>query len=300
MRTLFLSGPGPQNIRLTKDGLQVGSEPAVPPPMFPYDTILVGNTKGFVSYPALKTLGKWGITVGLMGWGGTPLSVFVPFRRNDAPLRLLQLKAALDPAICAKVARALVECKTGTKLPPSLRTVGQIRAAEGVLAATYWQRLGIDRLSGYSKTTARKATTPVTASLNFAQGVLSVKVRTAIAKIGLDSTVGYLHTASRDKDGALAFDFQEPYRELVDSVAIEFAKSNPAAFIRDDDWCYRVKNQEARSLVLQVETALNRTVPYEGIRVTIDALILREIRKFSRWLSRPSAPLSFVRPTDHL
>jgi len=299
MRTLYLNGPGPLNIRLTKDGLQVGNEPAVPPPLFPYDLILVGNCKGFVSYPALKTLGKWGVTIGLMGRGGTPLSVFVPWRKNDSPLRLAQMKAALNPKICVTVARALIEAKTGTKLSPRFVTVASIRQAESGLAAEYWLKLGIDRRSGYYKTLNAKATTETNAAINYAQGILAVKVRTAIAKVGLDSTVGFLHNSTADKDGALAFDLVEPYRSLIDGVAIEYARAKPESFIRDDSWVYRLKNDSTRSLVSKVEETLNRHVSYEGVRVSIDALILKEIRKFARWLEHPVGPISFVRPNVH-
>ena len=114
MRALYLGGPGPVKIGLTKDGLTIGEATPTPPPEFEYDTVLIGNTKGYLSIPALKTLGKWKVSVGLMGRGGTPLSTFIPWARNDAPLRLAQMRASLDPVRSLVVAKAFVSATPGS------------------------------------------------------------------------------------------------------------------------------------------------------------------------------------------
>jgi CRISPR/Cas system-associated endonuclease Cas1 len=295
MKALFLAGPVPQSIRLIRGRFQIADGPPVAPPDFEYDTIFIGCADGFVSYPALKALGRWGITIALMGWGGTPLSTFVPWRRNDAPLRLAQLRAALDTKVCLKVARALVEAKTGTSLPPNLDTVPRVRAAESVLARTYWEGLGVERRSGFYKTLNAKATTPTNAAINYAQGVLAVICRTAISKVGLDPAVGFLHNPAHDTD-AFVYDWQEPFRSVADRVAIDYARDHPDAFLRDDDWVYRFKYLAARALVAEVEAALNQTVRYDGERVSVDSLMVRELRRFGGWLRHPTSTLSFVSP----
>lgn len=291
MRVLYLGGPGPTNIRLTRDGLIIGEEKAIPPPEFDFDTILVGNTKGFASFPALKCLGKWGVTVALMGRYGTPLSTFVPWARNDAPLRLAQMRCALDERLRAKVARALVEAKTGWKLPAKLRTADDIRNEEGRLDYARWKFFGIDRRSGFYKNYNAKATRPICAALNYAQGVHAVKCRTIIAKVGLDDSVGFLHRPSRDKEG-FGYDVQELARFYVDEAALRFYREvGDAAFIRDDDWVYRLRLEPAKELSLRVCAALEKQVRYQGEKVPIEGVITKEIRRLGEWFRNPASDL---------
>lgn len=291
MKILFLGDHGPTNIRSTKDGLVIGDAVPVPPPDFAYDTILIGNTKGFVSYAALKTLGKWGITVGLMGRGGTPLATFVPWSRNDAPLRLAQMRAALDEKRRFRVARAILEAKVGKSIPRGVRTVRALRGQEARIARMYWNGLGINRVSGYYKTLNAKATTPVNAAINYAQGVHAVLCRRIISLVGLDPSVGFLHNSTYDKDG-FVYDWQEMARQVVDREAIGFARENPDSFLRDEDWVFRLKNDAARRLALRTGDALSRKVPYRGERVPIEGVLTQELRKLGTWLRKPTGSLS--------
>lgn len=293
MRVLYLGAHGPTNIRLTKDGLQIGDSEPTPPPEFEYDTILIGNTKGFVSYAALKALGKWGVTVGLMGRGGTPLSTFVPWARNDSPLRLAQMKAALDPKTRFSAARAFVEGKTGEKVPRAVKTMASLRNYEGRIADSFWTSVGVIRRSGYTKAQNYKATLPVCALINYAEGVSAVKCRAIIAKLGMDPAVGFLHSSWVDKDG-FVFDSQELLRSVVDNAALELSRSlPPSAFVRDEDWVYRLTGETARLTALKVEETLNRKLPYEGERVPIEGVLTRELRHFGQWCRAPSPSLTF-------
>ncbi|HYM40667.1 MAG TPA: CRISPR-associated endonuclease Cas1 [Thermoplasmata archaeon] len=291
MKILFLGDHGPTNIRSTKDGLIIGDASPVPPPDFAYDTILIGNTKGFVSYAALKTLGKWGITVGLLGRSGTPLATFVPWARNDAPLRLAQMQAALDEGRRVQVARAILEAKIGQRVPRDVRAVRDLRGYESKVAQVYWNALGVNRLSGYYKTLHAKATTSVNAAINYAQGVHAVLCRRMISLVGLDPAVGFLHHATYDKD-AFVYDWQELARQVVDREAIAFARETPAAFLRDEDWVYRLKNNAAKQLALQTGEALSRKISYHGERATIETVLTGELRKLGGWFRKPTGSLS--------
>jgi CRISPR/Cas system-associated endonuclease Cas1 len=292
MRALYLGGPGPVKIGLTKDGLTIGEATPTPPPEFEYDTVLIGNTKGYLSIPALKTLGKWKVSVGLMGRGGTPLSTFIPWARNDAPLRLAQMRASLDPVRSLVVAKAFVSAKTGRAVPPSIRTRAALIGYEGRVDTEYWAERGIHRVSGFSKTLNRKATVPVNAAINYAEGVWSVRCRSIIAEVGLDPAVPFLHTASRDKDG-FSYDVQELGRDLVDGVALTYAKEHPEAFVRDDWWVYRLIPSAARDLALRTCDALSQKVRYQGERVTFDSQIKRELQRLGVWLRGSSRSFEF-------
>jgi CRISPR/Cas system-associated endonuclease Cas1 len=296
MRILYLDGPGPQNIRLTKDGVELPDGSVRPPFDTGYDTIIIANTKGFVSYPALKALGKFGVTLALVGKGGTPLATFIPWNRNDAPLRIAQMRAHLDPKLRLTVARALVEAKTGAPLDHA-RTIEEVRQEESVRATEYWRRIRVSRRSGYyGWGLHRNATTPENAAINYALGILAIKVRVAIAKVGLDPSVPFLHDPTESKD-AFVFDWQEPFRSVVDAAALRFLKTHGKdSFIRDDDWVVRLTGNAGHDLAREVEAALSVKVHYGGMRVPIDALMVRELRRLGQWFERPSARLRLVVP----
>jgi CRISPR/Cas system-associated endonuclease Cas1 len=296
MRVLYLDGPGPQNIRLTREGIELPDGRVRPPFDTGYDTILVENTKGFVSYPALKALGKFGVTIALLGKGGTPLATFIPLNRNDAPLRIAQMRAHLDPKLRLAVAKALVEAKTGAPLDHA-HTIEEVRQEESIRATEYWGRIGISRRSGYyGWGLHRSATTPENAAINYALGILAVKVRVAIAKVGLDPSIPFLHDPSEAKD-AFVFDWQEPFRSFVDAAALRFlATHGKESFVRDEEWVVRLTGPAARDLTREVEGALSAKVRYGGMRVPIDALMVRELRKLGQWFERPRGQLRIASP----
>jgi CRISPR/Cas system-associated endonuclease Cas1 len=296
MRVLYLDGPGPQNIRLAKDGVELPDGSVRPPFDTGYDTIIVANTKGFVSYPALKALGKFGVTLALVGKGGTPLATFIPWNRNDAPLRIAQMRAHLDPKLRLTVARALVEAKTGAPLDNAC-TIEEVRQEESIRATEYWGRIGVSRRSGYyGWGLHRSATTPENAAINYALGILAIKVRVAIAKVGLDPSIPFLHDPTESKD-AFVFDWQEPYRSVVDAAALRFLKTHgKASFIRDEEWVVRLTGPAARDLTSEVEGALSAKVRYGAMRVPIDALMVRELRKLGQWFERPRHRLRVFNP----
>lgn len=300
MKVLYLGAAGPINIRLTKDGLQIGDGKPVPPPEFAQtcDTILIANTKGWTTYAALKCLGKWGVTVGLMGRGGTPLSTFVPWARHDAPLRLAQMRVALDPKLRLQAARAFVTAKVGEQPPATANTPYKLRSWEGVKSIEYWGKIGIERKSAFTTSMNRRATTTVNAAINAAHGVECVRERAIIAKVGLDVAVGMLHESHREKDSFL-YDAQELTRSIVDKAAIDWHRSAPpSSFIRDDEWTYRLTNDAMRLLALSTADALSRTVRFEGERVAVDAAATRDLRSFGEWCEHPrGAPELHTYPT---
>ena len=292
MRALFLNGPGPVKIGLCRDGLTIGDATPTPPPEFEYDTVLIGNTKGYVSIPALKSFGKWKVTIGLIGFGGYVWSTFVPWARNDSPLRLAQMKVALDPVRSLVVAKAFVSAKTGVLVPERVRTHAALRSYEGRLDNATWKARGIVRESKYSVSLNRKATSPANAAINYAEGVWAIRCRTLISEVGLDPAVPFLHTAHTDKD-AFVYDVQELGRKVVDAVAMSFARDHPEALVRDDSWVYYVRSDLAPDLALRTCEAVSQPVRYEGERVAFDAQVKRELRRLGNWLRSPAKSFRF-------
>ncbi len=156
----------------------------------------------------------------------------------------------------------------------SPKTVSQLMGAEGRVGYAYfnawyafpikwtgtdrrsipddWHR--IDRRSsklGATSRPNRNATHPVNALLNYAYGVLESKVRMQVAAVGLDPTIGILHSNARGKPG-LVYDLMEPLRPIVDRRILEFVQSHtfhPEDFtIRSDGVC-RLNPEMTRHVV---------------------------------------------------
>jgi CRISPR-associated protein Cas1 len=60
--------------------------------------------------------------------------------------------------------------------------------------------------------------------LNYSYSLLESKCLRAINSVGLDAPVGFLHEMTPSKN-SLAYDFQEPFRFLVDLVVISLVES---------------------------------------------------------------------------
>jgi len=109
-----------------------------------------------------------------------------------------------------------------------------------------WRQMG-PRLSSITGT-ARQATHPANALLNYAYGVLESQVRRAIVTAGLDPTLGVLH-ASHPGRSALVYDLMEPLRPQVDRLVLTFLTEHvfhPKDFIRQPDGACRLHPQLAR------------------------------------------------------
>jgi hypothetical protein len=75
---------------------------------------------------------------------------------------------------------------------------------------------------------------------------------------------------------------------VIDAAAMRFLKTHgKESFIRDDEWVVRLTGPGARDLTREVEEALSVKVRYGGMRVPIDALMVRELRKLAQWLEHP-------------
>jgi CRISPR-associated endonuclease Cas1 len=95
----------------------------------------------------------------------------------------------------------------------------------------HWQFFGsrISSLSG----SPRVAINPLNAMLNYLYAVLESEARLAVAALGLDPGLGFLHMDSRTRD-SLACDVMEPVRPQVDSYLLSWARRTPLR----RDWFY--------------------------------------------------------------
>jgi len=95
-----------------------------------------------------------------------------------------------------------------------LEAVGDIEAQA---ARVYWSRL-------FSSFVREDSGDKRNMMLNYGYAALESQVRIAIAEVGLDPSVGYLHVCQPGRQ-ALVYDLMEPYRPQVDRELLAFIRS---------------------------------------------------------------------------
>jgi CRISPR-associated endonuclease Cas1 len=120
---------------------------------------------------------------------------------------------------------------------------------------TEWKQVGTraDLLSSRN----RHARHPVNAMLNYGYAVLESQVRVAVSKLGLDPTIGYLHS-NRSGRQALLYDLMEPFRPQVDRRILELVRTmvfEPRDFVVDAKGVCRLHSQLARHVTQLIADA---------------------------------------------
>lgn len=119
--------------------------------------------------------------------------------------------------------------------------VGTVRGVEGEAAATYFAAFdsmirGIDPALRFSTRTRRPPLDPANALLSFVYALLRHDCTSALAAVGLDPAVGYLH-ADRPGRPSLALDLMEEFRPaLADRLVLALINRGQVAasgFTRD-------------------------------------------------------------------
>lgn len=320
MKSLYLDGT--QNVSLTKEGLifedrEKGTSQIVEPPEIDFDLLVVQNTKGFVSWPALKVLQMWRVTVALLDWNGKLLGTFVPYASSmDPGLQIQQMEASRDSKRALKIAKEIVSVKCDRMVEAAekwgeaadverirtshpidrVRSVKEARAVESWVTEPYWaafrselkRRWPEARFKVRGHTThgyKMRAVEPANAALNYAYSLLEAKARTNLARAGLSPYFGFLHSTLPKKEPAV-YDLQEYERTEMDRAVLEVLTDpmiQREGFIREGDWTSRLTRTTSRKVVESVSEAFNRSIPkgtVEG-RFHREALALRNLVRSS-------------------
>src|SRR6266566_4966853 len=88
----------------------------------------------------------------------------------------------------------------------------------------HWRTFG-SRLSPLTRS-PRLAVNPPNAMLNYLYAILESEARLAIAELGLDPGIGFLHSDARTRD-SLACDLMEPIRPQVDAFLLDWLRRAP-------------------------------------------------------------------------
>jgi CRISPR-associated protein Cas1 len=134
-----------------------------------------------------------------------------------------------------------------------------------------WRRIGVRQ--EVLRRRNRNAHHPVNALLNYAYAVLESQVRIAIAKAGLDPSIGYLHVCQAGRD-SFVYDLMEPYRPQVDRDILAFVQSQtftPRDFVIDSKGVCRLHPELARNLALAVATVVRPCVATIWVAKLLDS-----------------------------
>jgi CRISPR-associated protein Cas1 len=304
------------------------------PRQLPYDSILVEGSSGMITFEAMRWLMHHNTPVFMIDYDGSLIAATMPPQPIRGDLRRAQVEAYLDSGKRFTVARSFIEAKlerSGQVLDwlreshdvereirrfrkeacalRKAKTVEDVRGVEAHAAEFYWQafqkavpsKLEFRSRSSRARGRQFNASDPVNALLNYGYAFLQSCVRRAVNMTGLDASLGYLH---EDKPAAtpLVYDFQEPYRWLVDYTVLRMVLSK--AFSWDDfyftggDYRLRMKPPLLDRYVKLLREQFNSGVMYGGRRLFWDTLILRKCQELARYLlgKRGSFDLTSPRP----
>lgn len=161
--------------------------------------------------------------------------------------QLLQSKLALQISLLEqfKFHYRAVEAKKYAKMLTSTNAdikVDDALGIEGIVSAIYWKTLKdtplyfgrSQHVPDYWKTfgfrrsmrtgVARNAVTPGNAMLNYLYGVMTGEITIALNALGLDPTLGIMHT-DKDNRASLAYDIIEPLRPILDRWFFQWLQS---------------------------------------------------------------------------
>lgn len=298
-----------------------------------YDSIVLENATGNISFAALRWLSAHNIPIYFLDFDGSTISSILPPIPVKADLRVAQIEASNNNTQKATIARALVEGKirhslfvlewlrTRYDIEKELQlakgeaeklsaasTVFQIRTVEGRVALRYWEAIAKampEELGFEGRMTSshnNNASDCCNAALNYGYGFIKILCRTAINSIGLEPAVGFLHeTSSAQTAESLVYDLMEPFRFLADICVIqafESGKLGPSdfAFTRND-YLYRIGWDGKMRLLDHLREAFNSGVNYKGRVLKWDTVIEQMALEFSRYLTGKTPTIGFSEPS---
>jgi CRISPR-associated protein Cas1 len=289
-----------------------------------------------VTFEAMRWLTMHNVPVFMLDYNGSMISAILPPQPLRADLRRAQLEAYSDIEKRVRIARVLIEAKLErssqvldwmhethdieTELRSfkkeayrlaSAQTVDDVRGCEGRAAEIYWQafqqtvplRLEFKARSTRARNRQNNANDPVNALLNYGYVFLQSYVRRAINMTGLDPSLGFLHE-DKQSTTPLVYDFQEPFRWLVDITVLRLIESR--TFSQDDfyftaeDYRLRIKPPLLDRYANLLREQFNSGALYRGDRLQWDTLILRKCQELARFLVGKTDRFEVVTPQPAL
>ncbi len=150
---------------------------------------------------------------------------------------------------------------------PTNEIINQLRSKEAHAARLYWKAIATVLLSdfNFSGRKPRESPDPFNAMLNYAYGMLYRKVESALLKVGIDPSIGWMHVNQFNKP-SLVYDVIESVRFWADEVVIKIARNNiiPAALFDKKEGKSRMSKTARKLLALTMNDFLDNTINYKG------------------------------------
>ena len=320
MNPLLLSGFG-ISIEVNKAHLTIRqNDKAIEfePHRIPYDSIILDGHYGSISFEAMRWLSKHDVSLTLLNWNGNLLSVTQPQETLNADLKIKQYEKYLDPESRLYIAGQIVKqkVKSSQSLIRALSefydidfetinkemqrldydNINSLMMYEGRIASAYWTELSkifnqlapdfhFETRKNLSYSWNMNASDPVNALLNYGYALLESMVRKDISTIGLDISMGYLHTIAPSKH-PLVYDLQELFRCVVDYSVIELLemKLKKSDFITTENYHIRLKPEAAKMLIEKIKDNFNKRHVFRNKQYALNVIMFENIRELSRYI----------------
>lgn len=279
--------------------------------------VLCGNVQ--ISSQTVHLLCESNVPVVYLSRGHWFYGVTQGITLRNAYDRAAQFRAATDPALCLRFAKAVVSAKGAnqrrllvrngspapepavTEMATLLKKVDHAADAdallgiEGGLAAKYFAAFGellrprdFDAEWDFRSRNRRPPRDPVNALLSFGYALLAKECSVALLGEGLDPWWGLFHQPRHGRP-ALALDLMEEFRPLiVDSAVLTAVNTGMVSredFVRSAAEC-ALKDTGRRAFIQAYEARLDQLVthPLFGYRCSWRSIIRVQARLLARWL----------------
>lgn len=280
-------------------------------PIHQVERVLVSGAVHF-SHAALRALMRQGIPTVFCGSRSGFQGHLASGVGGQVRRRARQYRIMADPAQALAVARRVVgakhrsQCRLlhqwGMPVGPlgdlghaldRCHSLDALRGLEGAMARAYFDGLR-QRLRGGALTFNRRLhhppPDPVNALLSLGYTLLTGEAVLALETVGLDRYAGFLHVPDGHRP-ALALDFIEPFRVLVDRLAAVLAETLTPEDFETTEHGVRCRDGR-RGLVYQAwEGLLAREIEWRGMAYHYRTLIHEQAVCWARWLDESEPEL---------
>lgn len=260
--------------------------------------------------PVVARLLREGIDCAYVNSRGRFLGRLESLASPAARLRALQALAFVRPHIRLQAARAVARHKIvsewrvlrALRCPPPLsldwlverlraaETVPEVRGVEGYATRRYFAALRSRLPAGYDRWTRRRRPAPdgLNALLGYGYAILQSRVHAAVAVVGLDPWLGFLHHVGRPRPG-FVLDMMEEFRApVVDYTCWRMVEElGPSGWWEASAEGARLSDSAKRALIERIERRLASYTLHgpTKTRVTLERAIELQVRGFAAVLS---------------
>jgi len=297
------------------------------PKQIDINSIVIYGNDGYISIEAIRWLIKHGVQVVILNWDGKLLTTMLPAESVQVKTKFAQYQAFANHKKRVELAQKFIEAKfirtqeileylnqrypdIDAELPAQAGVLNtaqnsrDIMGIEGSIAAFYWgelQRIIPDNFE-FTNRAIGKTNRPIGASdwvncmLNYGYALLESECLRAINSVGLDAHIGFLHEPQAGKN-SLAYDFQEPFRFLIDLAIIDLIENrimDNKDFIRTVSYTLRLRPIGARKVISAVNKQFSRITEYQNKEIAYSYLILLKTRELAHYLTGLKPTISFL------